>query len=172
MVKPIHWSAAIVIAAIAGTAFAALDRWTTTPVAAFQEVENRPNPNDFGMFTVMPDDSIRVGVVNSSIGDLPAGPCRVQISLYRADGILVRQDWQIVEPGHGASSDVRGFEIDPGGPVQAWVHVALARSRGADPSCVASLEIIDRMGQRNLFNQSSFRMAVDPRLNPPSFVGR
>jgi hypothetical protein len=168
MCKSIQWSSAVAVAAIACAGFTAIDRWTATPVAAFQEVENKPNPNDFGMFTVMPDDSIRVGVANSSIGLVPPGPCRVQISIYRADGTLVRQDWHIVEPGRGASSDVRGFEIDPGGPVQAWAHVALAKNRDGDPSCIASLEVFDRMGRRNLFNQSSFRMGAEPHLQPPT----
>lgn len=147
----------------------------TAPVAAFQEVDPKPNPNDFGVFTVNPDDSIRVGVVNSSIGDTryPPGPCRVQVSIYRADGTLAWQDWQSVAPGHAASTDVRGFAIDPGGPVQVWVHLALAGNRGPDPSCVANLEVFDRMGRRNLFQQSSFRMGAQPGLlAPPEPDGR
>jgi hypothetical protein len=164
-----QWSL-VIVALVGAAAFAGVERWVMAPVSAFQEVENRPNPNDFGLFSVMPDDSVRVGVVNAS--DLPAGPCHVQINVYRGDGMLVRQEWQIVAPGHGASSDVRGFEIDPSGPVQAWVHVAMAANRGADPSCAASLEVTDRTGRRTLFTQSSFQLAAQPRLVAPSVSGR
>jgi hypothetical protein len=173
MVNHPQWSSVVIVAAVAAATFGAVERLMTAPVAAFQEVENRPNPNDFGLFSVEPDDSVHVGIVNSSsIGDFTPGVCQVQISLYRADGFLVRQEWHNVAPGRGASSDIRGFEIDPSGPVQAWVHVAMAATRGADPSCAASLELVDRAGKRSLFYQPPFRLAAQPRLTAPSVSGR
>ena len=48
-----QWSL-VIVALVGAAAFAGVERWVMAPVSAFQEVENRPNPNDFGLFSVMP----------------------------------------------------------------------------------------------------------------------
>src|SRR4051794_37644339 len=97
--KGISTYSKIIAAALAVLALAAVaDQWKPARLVAFQEVNERPNPNDFAMFTVMPEDIVRINIVNVSVSD-PLSPCRVEVSLYRADGAVVRQEWLMVAPG-------------------------------------------------------------------------
>ena len=113
-------------------------------------LHNPPGDYDSGIVGITRGQVARLNVVNTSDIYRPAGfppdPCRVTLSFYTSEGILLAQVTRVLAPGQAASLDVNANDFAPNQGSRLQLHAVVTvvpGTSGITPCVMPTVEGID-----------------------------